>query len=105
MAIVTLDQLKDQLSFTDDVGDADDNLLTLKIDAAQAHVDRLLGFTIEDTYGGVDQDPVPAPLVEAVAQLAAWWFLQRETAVTGAIVAEVPYGVREIITEYRGFTF
>ncbi|MEQ8292767.1 MAG: head-tail connector protein [Roseovarius sp.] len=44
-------------------------------------------------------------MVEAVLQLAAWWYEQRETALTGTIVAEVPFGVQEIITAYREFTF
>ena len=103
MAIVTLDQLKEQLAFTDDIGAVDNALLRRKIDAAQNHVERLLGFKIEATFGGVDQDPVPPALVEAVSQLAAWWYEQREAAGDGA--REVPFGVREIITEYREFTF
>lgn len=103
MAIVTLNQLKEQLAFTDDIGAVDDALLTRKLDAAQNQVERLLGFKIEETFGGVDQDPVPPALVEAVSQLAAWWYEQREAAGDGA--REVPFGVREIITEYREFTF
>lgn len=105
MAIVTLAELKDQLAFTDDMGTADDTLLEAKIDAAQAHIDRLLGFKVEETFGGVDQDPVPEPLREAVMQLAAWWYENRESAITGTIVATAPYSVSEIVAEYREFTF
>ena len=105
MTIATLEELKDQLSFTEDIGAADDALLTKKLDAAQNHVERLLGFKIEETFGGEDQDPVPPALVECVLQLAAWWYEQRETALTGTIVAEIPHGVQEIVTEYREFTF
>ena len=103
MPIASLEQLKDQLSFTDDIGTADDAMLQRKLDAAQNHVERLLGYVIEDTFGGDDQDPIPPALVEAVSQLAAWWYEQREAAGDGA--REVPFGVREIITEYREFTF
>ena len=103
MAIVQLGDLKEQLSFTDDIGDADDAMLQRKLDAAQNHVERLLGYVIEDTFGGVDQDPIPPALVEAVSQLAAWWYDQREAA--GDAAREVPFGVREIVTEYREFTF
>lgn len=103
VAILTLDQLKEHLAFTDDIGTADDALLTRLIAAAQNHIERLLGFVIEDTYGGVDQDPIPPSLVEAVSQLAAWWYEIREAAGEGH--REVPYGVREIVTEYREFTF
>ncbi|SFP62709.1 head-tail connector protein [Tranquillimonas alkanivorans] len=105
MAIVLLSEVKEQLAFTDDIGSADDQLLTRKIDAAQSHIERLLGFKIEETFGGVDQDPVPPALIEAVSQLAAWWYEQREAAVVGATANEVPFNVREIVNEYRGFTF
>lgn len=103
MAIVTLSAVKEQLAFTDDIGTTDDALILRKIEAAQNHVERLLGFKIEATFGGVDQDPVPPVLIEAVSQLAAWWYEQREAAGDGA--REVPFGVREIVTEYREFTF
>ncbi|MGR3823867.1 MAG: head-tail connector protein [Salipiger marinus] len=103
MAILTLDQLKEQLSFTDDMGDVDDDLLQRKLAAAQNHVERLLGFKIEETFGGADQDEIPPALIEAVSQLAAWWYEQREAAGEGA--REVPFGVREIVAEYREYTF
>lgn len=103
MAIVTLDQVKAQLAFTDDLGATDDPLLNRKIAAAQNHIERLLGFGIEATFGGAGQDPVPPALVEAVCQLAAWWYENREAATDKA--AELPFGVREIVQEYRGFTF
>jgi hypothetical protein len=103
MAILTLDQLKEQLSFTDDMGDVDDALLQRKLAAAQNHVERLLGFKIEETFGGADQDEIPPALIEAVSQLAAWWYEQREAAGEGA--REVPFGVREIVAEYREYTF
>jgi hypothetical protein len=83
----------------------DDLLLDQKIQAAQQHIERLLGFKIEETFGGQDQDPVPPVLVEAVCQLAAWWYEQREAAVTGTIVNEVPFSVREIVAEFREYTF
>lgn len=103
MAIATLDDLKDQLAFTDDIGDADDGLLQQKLDAAQNHVERLLGFRIEAQFEGGDQDPVPPVLVEAVLQLAAHWYDNREAGAEA--VRELPFGVREIVTEYREFTF
>jgi len=105
MAILSLPELKEHLAFTDDIGDADDALLGRLNAAAQNHIERLLGFKIEDCFGGEDQDPVPPALVEAVSLLAAWWYDQRETAITGTIVASVPFDVKEIITEYREFTF
>lgn len=103
MAIADLADLKDQLAFTEDIGDADDALLQKKLDAAHNHVERLLGFKIEETFGGTGQDPVPPVLIEAVLQLAAHWYDNREAGAEA--VRELPFGVREIITEYREFTF
>ncbi|EYD73614.1 hypothetical protein Rumeso_04735 [Rubellimicrobium mesophilum DSM 19309] len=103
MAIVTLEQVKEQLAFTDDLGTTDDALLGRKIAAAQNHVERLLGFKIEAQFGGTDQEAVPPALVEAVSQLAAWWYESREAA--GPNVQEIPFGVQEVVREYRGFSF
>jgi len=79
--------------------------LDQKIEAAQAHVERLLGFKIEEQFGGPDQEPIPEPLKEAVLQLAAWWFEQREAGLTGTIVTTPPHSLPEIVAEYREWTF
>lgn len=105
MAIVTVLELKEQLNLTDDVGTGDDVLLARKIDAAQGHIERLLGFKIEDTYGGQDQEDIPAPLVEAVLQLAAHWYENREATLVGVTGQELPFGIWPIINEYRVWTF
>ncbi len=105
MAIATLIELKDQLSFTGDIGSYDDTMLQAKLDAAHNHVERVLGFGIETSFGGDGQEPVPPVLKEAVLMLAAWWYEQRETALVDGSAIEVPFGVREILNEYREFTF
>lgn len=105
MAIASVDQLARQLSLTDEMAAADYQLLSLNLAAAQDHVERLLGYRIEDTFGGDDQEPVPPPLTFAVLMLAAWWYEQREAALTGGAAAEVPFGVAEIVNVYREFTF
>jgi hypothetical protein len=70
--IVTVDQMKDQLNV---LSSDDDEIIERKIAAAQSHIERLLGFKIEETYGGTDQEEIPPALVEAVCQLAAHWFV------------------------------
>lgn len=105
MAIVSLAEIKEQLSFTDDLGAVDDALLGRKVDAAQNHIERLLGYTIETTFGGVDQDPIPPALIEAVSQLAAHWYENREGVVLGMSATELPMGVSEIVAEYREVSF
>lgn len=104
MAIITLTDLKDQLAFTADMGTADDAMLSRKIEAAQSLIERQLGFRIEATYGGAGQDPVPPDLKEAVAQLAAHFYENREAA-TDVQLKEIPFGVREIVGAYRNWTF
>lgn len=96
MAVVTRDQLKAQLNFTDDLGEGEDALLDAKIAAAQSFIERGLGYEI-------DPDNPPADLAEAVLQLAAWWYENRETAGDGA--KEVPFGVSEIIRANRNWSF
>lgn len=104
MPIVTLEQMKEQLAFTADLGDIDNDLIERKIAAAQDHVERWLGYKIEATYGGAGQSPIPPSLVEAVCQLAAWWYENRETA-SEISFREVPFGVAEIVSSYRGWSF
>lgn len=102
--VVTVAELKEQLNLTADLGTADDALLGRKIAAAQDHVERLLGFKIEATYGGTGQDPIPPALVEAVSQLAAHWYENREASSPTAMTT-VPFGVQEIVREYREWSF
>lgn len=104
MSVVTLEEFKDQLQWTADLGAADDALMSRKIEAAQDHVERLLGFTFAATYGGTGQPPVPPALKEAIFQLAAFWFENREAATDGPRVT-LPFGVAEIVNEYRTWTF
>jgi uncharacterized phage protein (predicted DNA packaging) len=102
--IVTVDQIKEQLNITADLGTDDDALIGRKAAAAQDHIERLLGYKIEETYGGDDQDPIPPALVEAVCQLAGQWYENRELSATG-IVSTIPFGLEEIVRNYRNWTF
>lgn len=99
--IVTVPELKKQVNFTDDLGSADDQLFERKLAAAQDHIERLLGFKIEVTY----PDEVPPALAEAVCQLAAHWYENREASVVGVAVATIPFGVEQIVNEYREYSF
>ena len=103
--IVTTAELKEQLNLTDDLGAGDDALIGRKIAAAQDHIERLLGFKIEETYGGTDQAPVPPALVEAVCQLASHWYENREASLVGVTGQTIPFGVMEIVAEYREYSF
>lgn len=105
MAICTVAQLKQQLNLTDDLGTADDELLQRKLAAAQNHVERLIGYKIEDTYGGTDQLEIPPSLIEGVLQLAAHWYENREASTVGVQGFALPFGVLDIVAEYRSWSF
>ena len=100
MAIVFDTDLMAQLGLT---ADNDATLVASKIEAAQNHIERLLGFRIEEVFGGVEQEAIPPALKEAVLQLAAWWFENRDAG--SDISRTLPFGVEEIVNEYREWTF
>lgn len=101
--IVTIDELMAQAGLTSDAPTEDLLALQQKGLAAQNHIERLLGFKIENEFGGTGQEPVPEALRECVMQLACWWFEHRE-AVSDRDT-RLPYGVDEIVNEYREWTF
>ncbi|PWL18145.1 DNA-packaging protein [Falsochrobactrum shanghaiense] len=103
--IVTLQELKDQLNFTADQGVNDDALLSRKLKAAQNYIESLLGFKLEETYGGADQEEVPAALVEAIYQTAAHWYENREAVLVGVNAQDLPFGVWPIVNEFRRYVF
>lgn len=100
--IVTTDQMKAQLNI---LSSEDDDIIERKIEAAQSHIERLLGFKIEETYGGTDQEKIPPALIEAVCQLAAHWFENREAALVGVSGEDLPFGLWQIVNEFREYSF
>lgn len=98
--IVTTAQIKAQLNLDDAI---DDTLVDLKAKAAQNHIERLLGYKIEEQFGSVDQEEIPPSLIEAVLQLAAHWYENREAS--GEETDPILFGVNEIVREYREYSF
>lgn len=103
MATVSLEEMREYLAFTDDLGTADDDMIGRIVDAAEAHIDRLLGFKMGATYGGEGQPALPADLKQGVMMLAAHWYDNRDG--TADARAQMPFGVASIVNEYREFTF
>lgn len=103
--IVTLAELKQQLNLSDDLGTADDALVQRKGEAAQNHIERMLGFKIAARFGIAGQDDVPPVLKEAVLMLAAHWYENREASLIGVTAMDIPFGVIAIVNEYREYTF
>lgn len=103
MPIATVDQLKLQIGWTSDMGSQDDTLMAAKLSAAQDHIERWLGFKIEDRFGAAPLAPAPPSLVEAVLQLAALWYDSRDGAADQ--LRPLPFGIAQIIDSYREWSF
>lgn len=82
-----------------------DPLLTGYIEAAQDHVERVIGYKFAETYGGTDQDPVPPALKQAVILLASHWWENRAAASGENALRQVPLGVADILREYRNWSW
>ena len=95
MPAITLDQAKAHLNVT---LDADDALLTDKLAAAKAWVSAY-------TAGDPDADTAPAPIREAVLQLTAWLYAQREAGLVGVTAQDLPFGFLDLLAPYRAFAF
>jgi hypothetical protein len=97
---LSVSDLRKQLNLT---GACETTLLTRLLAAATAHVERLLGFRLDDE----DElpDGPPADLELAVLQLAADWYENREASLVGASAQTIPIGVAQIVNEYRRYTF
>lgn len=99
--ICTLAELKEELAFSGDLGNEDDPMMTRKLEAAQTHVERLLGYKIEEQFGEAEgQEPVPLSIKEAVLALAAHLYDRR-----GDDGPAVPEWVADVVQTYRGWTF
>ena len=94
MPAIDLPDLKAHLNITND---ADDDLLTGKIEAASEWVAAFTGAALDET--------APAPLKEAVRRLAADLYEHREANLVGVTAQTLPFGVMDMIGPYRAWTF
>ncbi|MBE7183439.1 MAG: phage gp6-like head-tail connector protein [Methylobacterium mesophilicum] len=92
MSIVSLGALKAQLQI--DFDDFD-TLLQSKLDAAEAWAENFMGCSIYD-FGS----PLPADIQEAVLQLAAHWYVNREATLVGLNAAMMPFGVISLLSPH-----
>jgi hypothetical protein len=100
---VSLADMKTHLGITPDMGDADDAMIQKQLGAAGAHVARLLGFALD--HGEQFPNGTPADIDQAVKLLAAHWYENREATLVGVSAEPIPFGVIEIVREYRTFTY
>lgn len=100
MAIVTVEDMKAELGITEDTDDA---MIAAKIDAAQAHLEALLGYEIATEFAS--PLVVPADLVGAVKMLAANAYENREASLVGLAAIETPFGVWDIVANRRNYSW
>jgi uncharacterized phage protein (predicted DNA packaging) len=97
MASIELADLKAHLNITTDTDDA---LLTEKIAVAEDWIESFIGVEFAD-FG----DGVPRSVKEAVRQLAAHLYENREASLVGASAQELPFGLIDLLTPHREWAF
>jgi hypothetical protein len=103
MAVATIEELKEELSFTADLGSVDDDMLTRHLDTAEAVIERHLGFTFAAEYlQAVPPVAVPKPLKQAVLWLAVDYYEGRGRP-DGA--EALPPHVADLVHLYREWSF
>lgn len=95
MPAVTLTDLKLHLNLTTD---QDDQLLTSKLEAAK-------GWVGSYTASNPELDTTPAPINEAIRQIAAGMYENREASLVGATAQSLPFGALDLLAPYRAFSF
>ena len=80
--------------------DTDDTLLSSKIAAAEDHITTYIG----DEEIATTFDTARPAIREAILQLAAYWYAQRE-GVSETSLKPIPFGVRDLLEPYRAWAF
>lgn len=100
MSVASVVELKEELAFASDLGAVDDAMMERHLAAAEAMVERSLGFTFAVEYP--DPAPVPAPLKQAVIWLAMDFYEGRGIPEKGE---GLPPHVEQIVSAYREWSF
>lgn len=77
----------------------DDEYITALGEAAEMHIERIIGRQLADIYNE-HGNTMPADLEHAVRLLVGHWYNQRE-AVASATMNEVPLGMYSLVAPYR----
>ena len=93
---ITLEDAKLHMNIT---SDDDDAVISAKIDAAEAWIGAFLGKPMSEF------DPLPEPLREAVRQLVAHLYENREATLVGVQMTDVSPGLFDLMAPYREYVF
>lgn len=91
--IATANDLREQLNI--EPGFEADDFLERKIAAAESWIETYIGTSLAEL------DPLPASITEAVLQLAAHLYENREATLVGVSGSELPFGVVDLIRPHR----
>jgi uncharacterized phage protein (predicted DNA packaging) len=97
MTLPNAADLRRQLNLDPD--QEDDIFLSAKLAAASGWIEAYVG----EPFAGLD--PFPAAISEAVLQLAAHLYENREAVLVGVSASELPFGVVDLIRPYRVWSF
>ena len=103
--VVTVEELKQSLNLSEDLGPSEDAFLARLLAASQAHVESRLGFKLASRYGASGQDPLPADLPVAVTMLASHFYENREASLVGVSAQVLPLGLDDILSAYKDWNF
>jgi hypothetical protein len=98
---VTLPALKAHLNITIDL---DDPMLNDKLAAAKAWVSSYIGSD-PDAVDADGNGTAPAPIGEAILQLAAHLYENREATLVGVTAQQLPFGFLDLLSPYRAFAW
>ncbi|MBY3070749.1 phage gp6-like head-tail connector protein [Rhizobium laguerreae] len=104
MTIVTLSLLKAHLSTDDlldgnalgDLASGTDELLQHYLKAAEAWASGYLGLPLSDF-----EPDVPGDIEQAILQMAAHLYQNREAALVGVNAYDLPFGIVDFLRKYR----
>ncbi|WP_440408702.1 head-tail connector protein [Neorhizobium petrolearium] len=100
MSIITVADAKAHMNVS--IAD-DDALIGAKIDAAEAWIAKFIGAPLDDVTAF--PDGTPEPLKEAVRQLVAHWYENREASIVSVTAELMPLGLYDLMQPYREWTF
>ncbi len=96
MSVASVDELKEELSFSGDLGNADDAMMQRHLAAAQQVLEKSLGFALADEFG-------PGDPPEAIKQAVLWLAVEFYDGRGGG--EGLPAHVENIISHYREWSF
>ena len=99
MSVVLLADAKAHLNLTTT---DDDVLVQALIDAAESYIS---AFAQPWPWGAGGAAPTPPAILQAVKILVAHLYENREASLVGVTVAELPFGLFDLLTPWRTWSF